>query len=413
MADVFISYKSEDRPAAKLFAEALAEEGVSVWWDPVLRTGETYDEVIERNLREAALVVVLWSPRSVKSKWVRAEATIGERKAGLMPVLIEACDRPIAFELVQTADLAGWAGDRGDARWAEFMADLRNALSTRAAAVSSHTAPPPPDPLTIEALFWSSIKDGGDAADYESYLQRYPHGQFSEIARTRLARSAPSSAVAPNRPFDENTYVFVSYPTDIAPALLTAVVRELLGRGLSIWLYDPSAYTFTPEEKARLRWQQAGGSWEQQTLNAIRNASAVIALVNEYSLQSRFQPREFKLAAQDKKLLPCIISDLDHKALPPLFRDIHALKITAEMVDADLGKNRIVMLADDAEALIKRSRSRGAVGDARRGGSRISRVSVLGALSPLQSRLVGIVGSYLDGVSQVCFLCPSSQRRGH
>lgn len=363
MADVFISYKSEDRAAAKLFADALTAEGVSVWWDPVLRTGETYDEVIERNLREAAIVLVLWSPRSVKSKWVRAEATIGERKGGLMPVLIEACDRPIAFELVQTADLAGWIGDRGDARWADFMGDLRTALSMRAAAVSAHTAPPPPDPLTIETLFWSSIKDGGDAADYESYLQRYPNGQFADIARTRSAAEPPPVKGAL---FDEDNYVFVSYPTDIAPALLIAIVREILGRGLSIWLYDPSAYAFTPQEKGRLRWQQAGGSWEQQTLNAIRNASAVVALVNEYSLQSRFQPREFKVAAQAKKLLPFIISELDYKALPSLFRDMHAPKITAGMVDAELGRNRIAMLASDAEALISKSRTRGIFGRAQR-----------------------------------------------
>lgn len=199
MADVFISYKSEDRAAAKLFADALAAEGVSVWWDPVLRTGETYDEVIERNLREAALVVVLWSPRSVKSKWVRAEATIGERKGGLMPVLIEACERPIAFELTQTADLVGWRGDRGDARWRRFMADLRDALAVRATQVREHTAQPPPDPLTIETLFWSSIKDGVDPADFEAYEQRYPHGNFVDIARRKLRalRAAPSPTALP------------------------------------------------------------------------------------------------------------------------------------------------------------------------------------------------------------------------
>jgi hypothetical protein len=354
VADIFISYKSEDRAAAKLFADALTAEGVSVWWDPVLRTGETYDEVIERNLRESALVVVLWSPRSVKSKWVRAEATIGERKGGLMPVLIEACDRPIAFELVQTADLAGWVGDRDDARWVDFMADLRNALSTRAAAVSAHTAPPPPDALTIETMFWSSIRGGGDSADFESYLQRYPNGQFAEIARARLARSMPPPVKGSS--FDPNNYVFVSYPTDIAPELLVAIVRELRNRNLSIWLYDPSAYSFTDQEKAWLRWQRAGGSWEQQTLDAIRSASAVIALINEYSLQSRFQPREFELAAQQSKLLPVLISDLDYRALPDFIAKMHAPKITAEMLGADLGKNRLAMMASDAEALIARSR---------------------------------------------------------
>ena len=185
MADVFISYKSEDRAAAKAYAEALAREGFSVWWDPVLRTGETYDEVIEGNLRQAALVVVLWSPRSVKSKWVRAEATIGERKGALLPVLIEACDRPIAFELLQTADLVGWAGDRADPRWRDFVADLQSALATRRQQERAHTAPAAPDALTIETLFWSSIKDGADAADFEAYAQRYPNGHFVAIARNK------------------------------------------------------------------------------------------------------------------------------------------------------------------------------------------------------------------------------------
>jgi hypothetical protein len=60
VTDVFISYKSDDRVVAQLFAKCFGEEGLSVWWDPVLRTGETYDEVIEENLRAAKAVVVLW-----------------------------------------------------------------------------------------------------------------------------------------------------------------------------------------------------------------------------------------------------------------------------------------------------------------------------------------------------------------
>jgi TIR domain len=109
MADVFLSYKSEDRPSAKVIADALEAEGISVWWDPALHTGQDYQDVIENNLRDAAVVVVLWSPRSVKSRWVRSEATIGDRKGALVPVMVEPCDRPVAFEAERTArnDL-GW-----------------------------------------------------------------------------------------------------------------------------------------------------------------------------------------------------------------------------------------------------------------------------------------------------------------
>jgi hypothetical protein len=108
-----------------MFAEALGDEGFHVWWDASLHSGETFDEVIERNLREAQAVVVLWSPRSVASRWVRAEATQADRKNKLVPAMIEPCDRPVIFELTHTADLCDWTGDITDIHWRTFMDDLR------------------------------------------------------------------------------------------------------------------------------------------------------------------------------------------------------------------------------------------------------------------------------------------------
>ena len=123
--DIFLSYARHDRPTARVFAEACAEEGFSVWWDASLHSGETFDEVIERQLRDAKAVVVLWSPRSVASRWVRSEATLADRRHKLVPAIIEACDRPIAFELTHTAELTDWTGDTSDIRWRRFVEDLR------------------------------------------------------------------------------------------------------------------------------------------------------------------------------------------------------------------------------------------------------------------------------------------------
>ncbi len=58
MADVFISYAREDAEVAGRFAEAFQAAGFSVWWDDALRSGEAFDESIERALREAKAVVV-------------------------------------------------------------------------------------------------------------------------------------------------------------------------------------------------------------------------------------------------------------------------------------------------------------------------------------------------------------------
>jgi hypothetical protein len=201
MADIFLSYKSEDRDQTGVIAAALQAEGFTVWWDPVLRTGETYDETIERELRAAHVIVVLWTPRSVVSRWVRAEATIADRRSALAPVMLEPCERPIAFELVQTADLIGWTADRADPRWRTLVGELKDRVTQARGQAQNPNAAPAPDPLTIETLFWSSIKDSADRADFETYLQRYPHGHFAELAQNRLAglsRSAGPAAPVPS-----------------------------------------------------------------------------------------------------------------------------------------------------------------------------------------------------------------------
>ena len=125
MADVFLSYSHEDAVVARRFAEALEAEGFSVWWDVSLRSGQVFDEVIEQALRAAKAVVVLWSPRSVVSRWVRSEATLADRNRTLVPAMIAPCERPIMFELTHTAELTDWDGDRHDPEWRDLIADVR------------------------------------------------------------------------------------------------------------------------------------------------------------------------------------------------------------------------------------------------------------------------------------------------
>ena len=133
--DIFLSYNREDAAVAKAYADAFAREGLEVWWDATLRSGEDYDEVTEAALREAKAVVVLWSPRSVASRWVRAEATIADRNKTLMPVTIEPCNRPVMFELKQTADLSHWRGEAGDAAWMVFLGDVRRMVGVEGKAM--------------------------------------------------------------------------------------------------------------------------------------------------------------------------------------------------------------------------------------------------------------------------------------
>ncbi|MDE2563945.1 MAG: AAA family ATPase [Sphingomonadales bacterium] len=126
MPDIFVSYSRSDLTVARRYADRFVEAGMDVWWDVALHSGETYDKVTEDALRNAGAVVVLWSPRSVDSRWVRAEATLADRNKTLMPAMIELCERPIMFELVHTADLSHWTGNADDAKWQAFLSDVRS-----------------------------------------------------------------------------------------------------------------------------------------------------------------------------------------------------------------------------------------------------------------------------------------------
>jgi len=145
--DVFLSYSSSDREAARRFADGLAGEGLTVWWDAALRAGETFDEVIENALKAAKSVIVLWSPRSVTSRWVRAEATLADRRNKLVPVIIEQCDRPIIFELTHTTDLSKWDGAISDPAWRNMIKDVHQLVDRASAAAVPKPAPAEKPPV--------------------------------------------------------------------------------------------------------------------------------------------------------------------------------------------------------------------------------------------------------------------------
>ena len=91
MADVFISYKREDRSLVRPLVRALQERGFTVWWDSRIETGANWMACIKRALDRAACVVVVWTPQSVAadrtyvSKMVEVEANEGWQRNALFP----------------------------------------------------------------------------------------------------------------------------------------------------------------------------------------------------------------------------------------------------------------------------------------------------------------------------------------
>lgn len=108
MSDIFISYKREEQDKARQLAVALEQQGWSVWWDPKLRAGEYFNEVIQKALDEARCVIVLWSKRSVKSRYVTAESSYALEYNKLVPVAIEDVELPFLFRSIHTPRLIDW-----------------------------------------------------------------------------------------------------------------------------------------------------------------------------------------------------------------------------------------------------------------------------------------------------------------
>ena len=110
MADVFISYKSERKSAAQHLSRVLELNGYSVWFDYGLFSGSDFGRQIEREIRAAKAVVVLWCSLSRESRWVLEEADLATRLGTLTPAWLERVDPPLGFARVDTVDLTVWDG---------------------------------------------------------------------------------------------------------------------------------------------------------------------------------------------------------------------------------------------------------------------------------------------------------------
>ncbi|HUK83228.1 MAG TPA: TIR domain-containing protein [Verrucomicrobiae bacterium] len=111
MADVFISYVSEDRATAEKISRGLEDAGYSVWWDRHIHGGVDFSTEIERQLNAAKVVVVLWSAASLDSKWVRDEAQQARDENKLIPLRLDGVQPPLGFRQAQSLDFRGWNGD--------------------------------------------------------------------------------------------------------------------------------------------------------------------------------------------------------------------------------------------------------------------------------------------------------------
>jgi adenylate cyclase len=137
MADVFVSYARTDKARVAPLVAAMEAKGWSVWWDPEISPGQEFDDQIDTELVAAKAVLVVWTPTSVVSRWVRGEARDAAERGILVPVRFDQARLPIDVRAIHTTDLDGWRENPSHPAMQECLNALAAMIARSTAAQSA------------------------------------------------------------------------------------------------------------------------------------------------------------------------------------------------------------------------------------------------------------------------------------
>ena len=369
MADIFVSYKAEDRRRIRPLVEALQAEGFSVWWDEQIGGGATWRHAIETELNAAKCVIVVWSNRSVgpDGTFVQDEATRAQQRHVYVPVLIDKVHLPLGFGETQALPLTGWHGNRSDPRYEAVLAAVRRNVGAKRRASTSPIPQPHVDRRTViaggtvaavavaGAGAWALLKPGsaGAASDSIAVLpfsnlsgdpaQAYfsdgiaeeIRGALNRVAGLQVAGSTSSDAV---RNDDAQTAAKKLAVANIltgsvrqSPSTIRISAELIDGRtGLDKWSQD---YDRNPGDTIKIQTDIAQNVASALSAALGRAARTAVALggTSNASAQDLFLKAKAQLKGDDsenslRKSLGLLDSAI---ALDPKFADAYALKANA------------------------------------------------------------------------------------
>src|SRR5919106_881532 len=120
MAQIFISYSRKDIGFVRKLAGDLEKAGYEVWWDLTdLRGGDDWLRVIPAAIESSDSFIVILSPNSAISDWVKKEYTqaLSLRKK-IIPLMLERSSVPFALNTINYVDFTS----------DDYAANLQNLL---------------------------------------------------------------------------------------------------------------------------------------------------------------------------------------------------------------------------------------------------------------------------------------------
>jgi hypothetical protein len=269
MPSVVIIHAAEDSLPARALSEKLRIAKLT----PVMELGP--GEPLQTAVRDAAVVVALWSPRSVERSDLIDAVAQARRNGGVIHARMQNSATPNEFSSDTSIDLTGWRGEDSFPGWR----DLAKAVTAKAGVPNLPPVPPPPPPGPPSGFFQPGIVNPAAAAA----AQQRPVGARAEAPRTQAPR--PQAPPPPRPQAATQQRQPAASPPDVAPSagggrtmifIITFIVVAILGAG---------GYFFWQSSQGS---QAAAAAWEQVEKN---DASALRAFIAG-------EPGEFRDEAQ-------------------------------------------------------------------------------------------------------------------
>ena len=124
MTQVFISYSRTDMDFVQRLATDLEGAGLDVWWDlSDIQGSDVWERKIEEGLRASKYFIVVLTPASLESRWVRREYLSADNTGiKIIPLKLKAYDvTPLTLRDIQPIDAIG-------RRYEDVLSDVLRAL---------------------------------------------------------------------------------------------------------------------------------------------------------------------------------------------------------------------------------------------------------------------------------------------
>lgn len=124
MTQVFVSYSRTDKEFVQRLAMDLQQAGLDVWWDlSDIQGSDVWERKIEEGLRTSQYFIVVLSPASLESRWVRREYLSADNKAlKIIPLRLKAYDEaPLTLRDIQPIDAV-------ERRYEDVLSDVLRVL---------------------------------------------------------------------------------------------------------------------------------------------------------------------------------------------------------------------------------------------------------------------------------------------